>query len=88
MIQQHMGVDPDRFGRLKQGLYPLRAPLGYRDKGKGLPKEPDPASAPLVRKAFELYASGTFNLEQLREELHRLGLRNKRGGSSRSMASR
>src|SRR5437879_8705467 len=42
------------YGRIKQGLYPLPAPVGYLDMGKGKPKEVDLAKAPLVRKAFEL----------------------------------
>ena len=67
------------YGRLKQGLYPLPAPLGYLDKGKGQAKEPDPAKAPLVRKTFELYASRRFNLEELVEEIYRFGLRNRKG---------
>jgi site-specific DNA recombinase len=67
------------YGRLKQGLYPLPAPLGYLDKGKGKPKEPDPEKAPLVRKAFELYGTGRYNLDRLLEELHQLGLRNRSG---------
>jgi site-specific DNA recombinase len=68
------------YGRLKQGVYPLPAPIGYRDMGAGRPKEPDPMRAPLVRKAFELYASGGYNLHLLREEISRLGLRNRNGG--------
>jgi DNA invertase Pin-like site-specific DNA recombinase len=68
------------YGRIKQGLYPLPAPLGYLDRGKGRAKEPDPVKAPLVRKAFELYATGGYNLERLIDEMHRLGLRNCRGG--------
>lgn len=71
------------YGRLKQGLYPLPAPLGYLDCGKGRAKEPDPAKAPLVRKAFELYATRQYNLDSLVEELYRLGLRNRRGGKTR-----
>lgn len=67
------------YGRLKQGLYPLRAPLGYCDQGKGKPKTIDPVKGPLVRKAFELYATGRHSLETLGEEMHRLGLRNLRG---------
>lgn len=67
------------YGRIKQGLFPLAAPLGYIDRGKGKPKELDPAKAPLVRKAFELYASGIFNLPDLSDEMFRLGLRNRRG---------
>src|SRR5438876_10063276 len=53
------------YGRIKQGLYPLPAPLGYLDTGKAKPKEPDPAKAPLVKKTFELYGSGRYNLDDL-----------------------
>ena len=67
------------FGRLKQGLYPLPAPIGYLDRGRGLPKEQDPISAPLVRAAFELYATSGFSLLELSHELHRRGLRTRRG---------
>lgn len=69
------------FGRLRQGLYPLPAPLGYRDHGRGLPKEPDPLTAPLVSLAFELYATGTYSLDSLLEELARRGLRSRWGGA-------
>ena len=69
------------YGRIKQGLYPLPAPLGYRDMGKGKPKEFDPVRAPLVRRAFQTYATGTRSLRQLVEELHQSGLRNRHGGA-------
>lgn len=68
------------YGRLKQGLYPLPAPVGYLDRGKAKAKEPDPVMGPLVRKAFELYGTGRHTLATLGAELHRLGLRNTRGG--------
>src|SRR5262250_985510 len=42
------------YGRLKQGLYPLPAPVGYLDQGRGRPKVIDPLNGPLVRLAFEL----------------------------------
>lgn len=64
------------YGRLKQGLYPMRAPLGYINKGRGKPKVPDPKTAPLVAKAFELYATGNYTLNTLLVEMHQLGLRN------------
>src|SRR5690242_5800766 len=67
------------FGRLKQGLYPLPAPIGYLDKGRGLPKEIDPIKAPLIRIAFELYATGTMGLHKLRAEMHRRGLQSRTG---------
>lgn len=64
------------YGRLKQGIYPLPAPLGYLD-GKR-PKAVDPLNAPLVRLAFELYGSGSYSLHQLSTEMFRQGLRGKR----------
>lgn len=65
-------------GRLKQGVYPFGAPLGYLNMGAGRPKDIDPERGPLVRDAFRLYASG-YNLDSLVAELHRRGLRNRRG---------
>jgi site-specific DNA recombinase len=66
-------------GRLKQGFYPLPAPLGYLDQGSAKPKIPDPSRAPLVRDAFELYASGRFALRGLTDELCQRGLRGRSG---------
>lgn len=63
------------YGRLKQGLYPFRAPVGYLDTGRGNVKTIDPIKGPLIRSAFELYASGRFTLETLRHELASRGLR-------------
>jgi site-specific DNA recombinase len=68
------------YGRLKQGLYPMRAPVGYLDQGAGRSKIVDPVRGPLIRKAFEFYASGKFTIIPLVEELYRLGLRNLTGG--------
>jgi site-specific DNA recombinase len=67
-------------GRLKQGILPLPAPLGYLDCGAGKPKAIDPVKGPLVRRLFELYASGRYNLHTLREEALKSRLRNRRGG--------
>jgi DNA invertase Pin-like site-specific DNA recombinase len=67
------------YGRLKQGLYPIRAPIGYLDCGGGQPKVPDPQMAPLVREAFGLYASGNYSLPRLVVEMKLRGLRNRDG---------
>jgi site-specific DNA recombinase len=68
------------YGRLKQGIYPMRAPIGYLDhQGKGNPQIPDPQQAPAVRKTFELYASGRYSLFTLAEAAFGIGLRNKNG---------
>lgn len=67
------------YGRLKQGLYPRPAPVGYTNVGPGKPKGIDPLKGPLVRLAFELYATGRYSLATLCDELFRHGLRNTRG---------
>ncbi len=65
------------YGRLKQGLFPFPAPLGYLDAGKGKPKEIDSKTAPLIRRGFELYSQGNMGLDPLADKLYRIGLRNK-----------
>lgn len=72
------------YGRLKQGFLPLAAPLGYLDNGGGKLKTPDPERAPLVRQAFELYATGSFTLDTLCEEMRRRGLRSRGGRALRA----
>ncbi len=67
------------LGRLKQGLWPWAAPLGYLDHGKAIPKSIDPAVGPLIRRAFELYATGQHSFQTLRTELFDLGLRTAAG---------
>lgn len=66
------------YGRLKQGIYPLNAPLGYLDQGGGKVKTIDPAKGSLVRFAFERYATGEVSLFMLLDELTARGLRNRR----------
>jgi site-specific DNA recombinase len=68
------------YGRLKQGFYPLRAPVGYLDQGAAKPKTPDPIRAPFIREAFELYSTVNFSFPELAKEMHRRGLRNHNGG--------
>jgi site-specific DNA recombinase len=68
-------------GRLKQGLYPFRAPRGYLDQGPGKPKVIDPITGPLIKLAFELYASRRYSLGTLRAELQKRGLA-RTGGSA------
>lgn len=64
------------YGRLKQGFYPMRAPIGYLDNGAAKPKTIDPVRGSLIRKSFELYAEGKFTIVPLVDELYRMGLRN------------
>ncbi len=67
------------YGRLRQGLYPLNAPYGYRDMGRGKVKEIDPIEGPRVRECFERYATGSYGLDTLRAEMQARGLTTGRG---------
>ncbi len=66
-------------GRLKQGLYPHMAPLGYLNQGGGKPKTPDPARAPLIVEAFTLYGTGNYSIRSLCVEMDKRGLRSRAG---------
>lgn len=68
-------------GRLKQGLYPMRAPIGYLDMGGGKVKEVDPIKAPIIKELFEKYATGEHTLNTLLKYANSRGLTNVRGGS-------
>ena len=69
-----------QMGRLKQGLTPWAAPVGYLDNGKGKPKTIDPVKGPLVKELFELYARGAFSIAALTNVMHAKGLSNTSGG--------
>src|SRR5215213_4605416 len=67
------------YGRLKQGLYPFPAVIGYSNAGKGNPKKINKIQAPLIKKAFELYSKGNIGLIDLSDLMYEKGLRNKNG---------
>lgn len=67
------------YGRLKQGIYPFGAPVGYLNNGGGQVKTIDPIQGPLVQKTFELYARKNYSLDSLVPVLKDLGLRNTNG---------
>ena len=73
--------------RLSQGLFPHKAPVGYRNLVKGRDKRPesgvniipDPEQAPLVTHAFNAVAAGLRPMEEVRKEVNLLGLRSASG---------
>lgn len=67
-------------GRLKQGLYPFKAPIGYIDKGGGKAKTICPRNGPIVQELFRLYGTGEHSILTLLDEAHRLGLGKSSGG--------
>lgn len=64
-IEARKGIN----GRLKQGLYPFYAPLGYLNQGGGKVKALDPHRAPLIKKLFELYLTGEHSIRSLHQEM-------------------
>lgn len=67
------------YGRLRQGLLPRPAPLGYTNVGPGKPKAVDPHAGPLVARAFSLYATGQQSLLSLTNHLFTEGLKRRDG---------
>src|SRR3989338_8918585 len=63
--------------KVKDGIWPQMAPLGYVNKNKRI--VPDENIAPLIKKTFEAYATGNFNLRELRDKFNALGLKRKSG---------
>jgi site-specific DNA recombinase len=68
------------YGRLKQGFYPLPAPIGYIDQGGGKLKTLDPVVSKQVRKLFELYATAGYSIAELMREANRMQMRSRKGG--------
>jgi len=67
------------YGRLKQGIYPWPAPVGYLNRGRAQTKAIDPILGPLVRQLFERYATNAASIDALRFEFAALGLCGKNG---------
>lgn len=73
--------------KLSQGWLPTKPPLGYKTIGEKGHKTHiiDEAVAPLVRKMFELYATGNYSINALVDIMYKEGLRKngKKVGKSR-----
>ncbi len=57
--------------KAEQGIYPGHAPFGYKNNTATRSIEVDPQRAPLLRKIFEVYASGEHSLTTLRKTILR-----------------
>ncbi len=64
--------------KLKQGLWPQMVPLGYLNNKETKQIYVDKEKAPLIKKAFELYATGKYTLKELRKIVNNLGLRGRK----------
>jgi site-specific DNA recombinase len=62
--------------KAEQGIYPGRAPIGYRNNSLTRSVDVDPERSPIVKRIFELYASGDYSLNTLRRAvIDELGVR-------------
>jgi site-specific DNA recombinase len=59
--------------KLRNGVWPSRAPVGYLNDRNARSIVVDPGTAPLVRKAFELYATGNYALHEVRGRMSEVG---------------
>jgi len=64
--------------KLRNGVWPGWAPLGYLNDKNLRTILPDPAKAPLVKKVFDLYATGNYPIAQVRNMINGLGLMGKK----------
>jgi site-specific DNA recombinase len=56
--------------KAEQGIYPGRAPFGYKNNSLTRSIEVHETKAPIVKRIFELYATGNCSLAILRETVH------------------
>jgi len=75
-------VKKGQMEKLREGWLPTKPPLGYKTIGEKGHKIHvlDEKVAPLIRKMFEIYATGNVSLKKLVEIMYAEGLRTRRGG--------
>ena len=65
--------------KIRNGVWPVLAPLGYLNNPKTRGIDVDIAKAPKVKKIFELYATGNYNLRELVEWCERVNFKSNLG---------
>ena len=65
--------------KVRNGVWPSKAPLGYLNNPKTRGIDVDTERAPKVKKIFELYATGNYNLRELAEWCKRVNLKSNLG---------
>ncbi len=78
-------VKKGMYQKLRSGVWPTFAPIGYlnvrSDTGRKAESRlaVDSERGPLIRQAFELYATGEWSLRRLYDEMNKRGLRTRKG---------
>ena len=60
--------------KLSKGIWPQWAPIGYLNDRRTRAIILDGGKAPFIKRVFELYSSGNYTLEEIREKINSLGL--------------
>jgi DNA invertase Pin-like site-specific DNA recombinase len=70
------GIKRAQRQRIQSGHWPYRAPIGYLFDRNVRKVIVDPVRGPLIRKMFELYSTGDYTLERLKNIMTAAGLMN------------
>ena len=65
--------------KLRSGVYPNKAPLGYLNEPRKRTIEIDLKTASLVKRTFKLFSTGTYSYVDIQNFLFRKGLKGKTG---------
>ncbi|MDP2210915.1 MAG: recombinase family protein [Candidatus Aquicultor sp.] len=75
---QALDIKRGLLEKVKQGYWPLEAPLGYRNDRNTRTVEVDEARCFYVKQIFELYATGSYSMRTIASKLFEQGFRNKK----------
>ena len=64
--------------KLRNGIWPSWAPMGYLNNLSNHTIHVDKERAPIIKKAFELYATGNYAILEIRDMVNRSGLRGRK----------
>ncbi|MBU0676857.1 MAG: recombinase family protein [Verrucomicrobia bacterium] len=65
--------------KLRRGEYPGQPPIGYLNEPRLRTIVVDEIKAPMIRRLFEVYATGDYTFSELHDEAKQWGLRTHRG---------
>ncbi len=65
--------------KLRNGVYPNKAPIGYLNEPRKRTIEIDPKTAPIVKKAFQLFSTGKYSYTDIQNFFFKKGLKAESG---------
>lgn len=74
---QALDISRGMLEKVKQGYWPLEAPIGYKNDRNTRSIEVDEKRCFFIRQAFEMYATGQYSIRTITRKLFEMGFRNK-----------